>query len=67
MRTAYIEGVATIQNKRNQGFASSLMECLADEIKAFEIGGLSPADTTLYQCLGWEYWGGPLFVRHDYQ
>jgi predicted acetyltransferase len=34
MRTAYVEGVATIQNQRNQGFSSSLMVCLADEIKA---------------------------------
>jgi len=65
MRTAYVEGVATIQNLRKQGFASLIMECLAVEITGYDIGGLSPADTTLYSRLGWEYWGGSLFTRKE--
>ena len=65
MRTAYVEGVATDEHHRSQGFATVVMERLATEIKDFEIGGLSPAETSLYTRLGWEYWRGPLFHRKD--
>lgn len=67
MRTAYVEGVATDEHHRSQGFATAVMERLATEIKDFEIGGLSPAETSLYTRLGWEYWRGPLFHRKDGQ
>jgi aminoglycoside 2'-N-acetyltransferase I len=67
MRTAYVEGVATEERYRGQGFASAVMEHLATEIADFDIGGLSPAETSLYARLGWEYWQGQLFHRKDGQ
>lgn len=63
LRTAYVEGVATAENFRGQGFATAVMERLAKEIADFEIGALSPADTSLYSRLGWEFWQGLLFHR----
>lgn len=63
LRTAYVEGVATDENHRGQGFATIVMDRLAKEIMDFEIGGLSPAETSLYTRLGWQYWQGPLFHR----
>ena len=65
LRTAYVEGVATDAHYRSRGFARAVMECLAKEITDYEIGGLSPAETSLYTHLGWEYWRGPLFHRKD--
>ena len=65
MCTAYVEGVATDECHRSKGFATAVMERLAIEIKDFEIGGLSPAETSLYSRLGWETWKGPLFHRKD--
>lgn len=63
LRTAYVEGVATEAATRGQGFATEVMEQLACEIVNFEIGALSPAETSLYSRLGWQYWRGPLFHR----
>lgn len=65
LRTAYVEGVATADNFRGQGFATAVMERLAKEIAGFKIGALSPADTSLYTRLGWEFWQGPLFHRQN--
>ena len=65
LRTAYVEGVATDAHYRSRGFASMVMEHLAKEIIDYQIGGLSPAETSLYTRLGWEYWRGPLFHRKD--
>jgi aminoglycoside 2'-N-acetyltransferase I len=65
LHSAYVEGVATDARFRSRGFASAVMERLAKEIEDFEIGGLSPAETSLYSRLGWEYWRGPLFHRKD--
>ena len=63
LRTAYVEGVATLEAYRSHGYASAVMERLGVEIIGFDIGGLSPAETTLYERLGWEYWQGSLFHR----
>jgi len=63
LRTAYVEGVATAGSFRGLGFATAVMKRLAIEIADFEIGALSPADTSLYTRLGWEFWQGPLFHR----
>jgi aminoglycoside 2'-N-acetyltransferase I len=63
LHTAYVEGVATAGSYREQGFATAVMERLAEEITAFDIGALSPAGTTLYTRLGWEFWQGSLFHR----
>ena len=65
MRTAYVEGVATEESCRGRGYASAVMTRLAQEIAGVELGGLSPAETTLYTRLGWEYWQGALFHRKD--
>ena len=63
MKTAYVEGVATEKSQQGKGYASAVMTALAEQIRDFEIGGLSPAETTLYRRLGWEYWLGPLYTR----
>ncbi len=65
LRTAYIEAVATEKAFRGLGYATQVMQQVAQEISAFELGGLSPADTTLYAHLGWEFWRGPLSIRTD--
>jgi aminoglycoside 2'-N-acetyltransferase I len=65
LRTAYVEAVATEASFRRLGYASLVMQRLAIEIRDFDLGALSPADTTLYARLGWEYWQGPLFARLD--
>lgn len=63
LRTAYVEGVATEVESRGRGYATTLMERLAAEIQDYDIGGLSPAETSLYSRLRWEYWQGPLYGR----
>jgi aminoglycoside 2'-N-acetyltransferase I len=63
LRTAYVEAVATDETVRRQGYATAVMERLGQEIKDFELGGLSPAEQGLYLRLGWELWRGPLFIR----
>jgi aminoglycoside 2'-N-acetyltransferase I len=65
LRTAYVEGVATEEAYRRKGYATSIMQRLTDEIQDYDIAALSPADTTLYARLGWEYWQGPLYARKD--
>jgi len=63
LRTAYVELVATRPDAQRRGHASALMRRVAEEIAAFEIGGLSPTDERIYARLGWETWRGPLSVR----
>ena len=65
LRTAYVEGVATQEIQRGKGYATAVMKRLAGEIQEYDIGALSPADTTLYSRLGWEYWQGQLYSRKD--
>jgi aminoglycoside 2'-N-acetyltransferase I len=40
-----------------------VMRRLASAIDEFEMGGLSPAEPTLYTKTGWVFWQGPLFIR----
>jgi aminoglycoside 2'-N-acetyltransferase I len=63
LRTAYVEAVATEEAYRGRGYATAVMQRLAQEIRDFELGGLSPAEQGLYLRLGWELWRGPLFIR----
>jgi GNAT superfamily N-acetyltransferase len=65
LKTAYVELVATHPDHRNRGYASAIMEDLAQEIAGEEMGGLSPATHGLYERLGWRFWRGPLFARTD--
>lgn len=60
---AYVELVATRVAHQRQGYATRLMRRLAEEIRRYAIGALSPAVTPFYERLGWEMWRGPLFVR----
>ena len=63
MHTTYIEMVATAKAYRNRGFATLVMKRLADEIRDFDLGALSPFSVAYYKSLGWQLWEGPLFVR----
>ena len=63
LRSAYVELVATRKSDQRRRFATRLMERFALEIQGYDIGALSPGETTLYQRLGWERWHGTLSVR----
>lgn len=65
LRTAYVEMVATDPPYQRRGFASLVMERLAEGIADFDLGGLSPAFPLMYARLGWEFWRGPLFIRRS--
>ncbi|MBY0497196.1 MAG: GNAT family N-acetyltransferase [Cyanobacteria bacterium] len=63
LRTAYVEAVATKPRFQHRGFARQILEQLAQEIRSYELGALSPSDAAFYARLGWELWRGPLFIR----
>jgi aminoglycoside 2'-N-acetyltransferase I len=63
LRTAYVEMVATDPRYQRRGFATAIMQRLAEEISDFELGGLCLAEPGLYVKLGWIFWRGPLFIR----
>lgn len=63
LRTAYFEMVATHPARMGRGYASRLMREAVAHLSEFELAALCPADTSLYQRLGWIYWRGPLFIR----
>ena len=63
LRSAYVEMVATEPRYQRHGFATAIMQRLAQEISDFELGGLCPAEPELYAKLGWVFWRGPLFIR----
>jgi aminoglycoside 2'-N-acetyltransferase I len=65
LRSAYIEAVATEEAFRGRGYATQVMQRVAKEIAAFDLGGLSPAETRVYSRLGWEFWRGPLSIRTE--
>ena len=67
LRTAYVEMVATEPLFQGRGFATAVMRHLADAISTYDLGGLSPAETSVYARLGWVFWRGPLFIRADPQ
>ncbi|MEM8863136.1 MAG: GNAT family N-acetyltransferase [Chloroflexota bacterium] len=63
LRTAYVEGVATRDVLRGQGYAAAVMRRIIKEVQDFELAALSPFSVPYYGRLGWEPWGGPLFAR----
>ncbi len=65
LRTAYVEAVMTYDVYRGNGYATLVMQHLAAEIQDYDLGALSPADTSLYARLGWEFWQGPLYGRKN--
>ena len=65
MRTAYIEAVATEKEYQAHGFATMVIKRIAEGIREYEMGALSPFSVAFYELLGWELWRGPLFIRTD--
>jgi aminoglycoside 2'-N-acetyltransferase I len=65
LQAAYVEGVVTQAPYRRQGFASAVMRRIQDEIRGYQLAGLSPAVPDWYAGLGWERWRGPLFIVKD--
>jgi aminoglycoside 2'-N-acetyltransferase I len=65
LHTAYVEAVATRRRFQRRGFASQILRHLAQQIRNYELGALSPSDDLLYARLGWERWRGPLFIRTE--
>jgi aminoglycoside 2'-N-acetyltransferase I len=63
LRTAYVEAVATHPAYQRRGYAAAVMRELAAQIRAYDLGGLSPFDVGYYARLGWELWTGPLAIR----
>lgn len=63
LRTAYVEAVATQPDCQRQGYGTLVMRRLAEEIAAYDLGGLSPAVTPFYTRLGWECWRGSTAIR----
>jgi len=62
-RTAYVEALATDERYRGRGFATVVMQRLAEEIKDFDIGALITGLFDFYGRLGWKLWRGPIFFR----
>jgi aminoglycoside 2'-N-acetyltransferase I len=64
LRAGYVEGVATLPGRHNEGLGSLVMAATTAFIKdGFEIGGLGTDRFTFYERLGWEKWEGPTHVR----
>ena len=63
LRTAYVDAVATDPALQGQGLGSLTMQRLAEEIRAYQLGGLSTDRPSFYERLGWERWRGPLGMR----
>jgi aminoglycoside 2'-N-acetyltransferase I len=65
LRTGYVEGVATRNDRRGLGLATLVMAELGRVIQAeYELGGLSDGSGIpgFYQRLGWETWQGPTWA-----
>ena len=65
LRTAYVEAVATHPDFQHRGIASAIMKKVVEEIKDFDIAGLSPFSVDYYAHLGWELWRGAMFERTE--
>ncbi|MHB1327206.1 MAG: GNAT family N-acetyltransferase [Gemmatimonadales bacterium] len=63
LRTAYVELVGTRVESQGRGYATQLMNRLADEVTDYDLAALSPRDPAFYERLGWERWQGPLLVQ----
>lgn len=69
LRTGYVEMMATARDWRGKGAGRAVMQFLTQALarEGYELGALCPAETRLYEFLGWEYWRGPLYVREARQ
>jgi aminoglycoside 2'-N-acetyltransferase I len=65
LRTGYVEGVATREDRRGQGLATLVMREVGRVIEeGYELGALSDGTRIpgFYQRLGWETWQGPTWA-----
>jgi aminoglycoside 2'-N-acetyltransferase I len=65
LRTGYVEGVATREDRRGQGLATLVMREVGRVIgEGYELGALSDGTRIpgFYQRLGWETWEGPTWA-----
>jgi aminoglycoside 2'-N-acetyltransferase I len=63
LKTAYVDAVATLPAYQGQGYGSSVMGHLANNIPEYEIACLETEKTAFYERLGWEVWRGALAGR----
>jgi aminoglycoside 2'-N-acetyltransferase I len=64
LRTGYVEGVATREDRRGSGIGSTVMREVAAIIREdFELGMLGTGRIAFYERLGWRVWGGPSGFR----
>jgi aminoglycoside 2'-N-acetyltransferase I len=64
LATGYVEAVATLPGRQGQGLGSRIMGAVEEHVeRAFELGALSSAGTTLYARRGWLPWLGETYVR----
>lgn len=65
LATGYVEGVATLADRRGEGYATQVMQEAGRQIRQrYELGALSDGTGIpgFYERLGWEQWQGPTFV-----
>ena len=66
LATGYVEAVATLPSRQGRGYGSRLMGAVEEHVdRAFRLGALSSAGTTLYARRGWLPWLGETYVRND--
>jgi aminoglycoside 2'-N-acetyltransferase I len=59
LRTAYVDGVATLPAYQRRGFGTAVMHELAANISAYDIACLETELPAFYERLGWQRWRGP--------
>jgi aminoglycoside 2'-N-acetyltransferase I len=65
VRSGYVEGVATREDRRGRGLGTLVMREVGRVVQeAYELGALADGSRIpgFYQRLGWETWRGPTFV-----
>jgi aminoglycoside 2'-N-acetyltransferase I len=66
LATGYVEAVATLPSRKGRGHAARLMGAVEEHVdRAFELGALASAGTSLYARRGWMPWLGQTYVRID--
>ena len=68
LRTAYVEAVATLPERQNQGLATAVLRRFDEIVRrdaSWQLAALSPSDWAFYTRLGWELWKGPLAIRYE--
>ena len=63
LKTAFVDVVATGEEYRKQGFASSVLARFAESVTDYDIAALTTASTGFYERLGWQVWSGPVYFE----